>query len=134
MLGALEANVCWARRVSTTPHAMGESVSAVLADQEVKGGMVLIEVLREYEKKEDLVRVCTQILTNFDARIGAALAPLTASAVKALSLVDCPEEDLIHIVRNMVPHMEDHLEVRSAISEFLTKKILPPLERKFTNI
>ena len=48
------------------------------------------------------------------------------------SLVDCPEEDLIHIVRNMVPHMEDHLEVRSAISEFLTKKILPPLERKFT--
>ena len=131
LLGALEANVCWARRVSTTTHEMGGSVSAVLADQEVKGGMVLIEVLREYEKKEDLVRVCTQILTNFDARIGAALAPLTASAVKALSLVDCPEEDLIHIVRNMVPHMEDHLEVRSAISEFLTKKILPPLERKF---
>ena len=63
-------------------------------------------------------------------RVSAALAPLVAAAVKALIDVDCSDDELAEIVTSVVPHMEDQLEVRQAISEFLTKRILPPLERK----
>lgn len=125
LLEVLEESVAWAKGASA-----GEN-GELLVSQEVSGGLLLIEMLSGSPGRQGhLLRVCSRILKHFGGEVSAALAPLVAAAVKALIDVDCSDDELAEIVTSVVPHMEDQLEVRQAISEFLTKRILPPLERK----